>query len=188
MIINVRGTSGSGKTWVAKKLLEQASESPILGENGKVVGHIIGHDHRRMWVIGPYTDKSKGVDNLPKIYATQDWLCNRVRHYAPKGHVFFEGLLCSHLHSRYRDLARELGSFMFLYLDTPLEVCLDRIMARRQLSPRTAGKPFNPANTTRDFENVKRTHDKMINDSLDVRMMSGKEALRTTLEVLNEVN
>ena len=85
-----------------------------------------------------------------------------MRCYAPLGHVIFEGLLISHLFSRYAMLDRELFAqgipFVWAFLDTPLEICLDRVRARREA--RGTETPLNVKNTTDKWHDMRRVFKK----------------------------
>jgi len=164
-IINIRGTSGCGKSTVVRALMGDNAE-PLPNEKGRVENYRIpGVDGKPdTYIIGRYETACGGCDGVK----TQNEICNRVRHFSKLGNVVFEGLLISHLHSRYRDLARELGEedFVFLFLDTPLEVCLDRVRARREA--RGNMKPLNPKNTTDKWNDMRRVSQKLIDDKLRV--------------------
>lgn len=141
MILNLRGTNGSGKSTVALALLnEYRADKPSLplamyttpkGAERYVEGyHIKKLD---LIIVGAYKTACGGCDGIK----TQDLICSAVRAaFSDANNVFFEGVIVSTLFSRYHALARELGSkspqgrFCWAYLDTPLETCLTRIQAR----------------------------------------------------------
>ncbi len=103
------------------------------------------------YVMGSYENVCGGCDTIK----TQDEICDRVRRFAPLGHVLFEGLLMSNIFSRYNDLARELDPipYIWAFLDTPLQLCLDRINARRKARGKL--EPVNPFNTTAKWTQTK---------------------------------
>jgi hypothetical protein len=161
MIVNVRGTSGSGKTWLARRLLEHTAAVPFAFAEGKRKpkpevyrgGVTLGRDGPEpIFILGSYETTCGGCDTIP----TQDRICDLVRQYAPQGHVFLEGLLMSHLESRYTSLAYELGKerFVFAFLDTPIETCLARIQQRREARGRT-GTP-EPKHAASEWRQIKR--------------------------------
>lgn len=162
-IVNLRGTNGSGKSTVARALLEDAGAYEVelaahhspAGKPRPVIGYMA--PARDLIVIGPYRTQCGGCDAVP----TQDLICEAVRRASGMAeHVFFEGLLISGLYSRYRALSQELGGFTWAFLDTPLEKCLARVAGRN------GGKPLK-----RDGETVKgkyrailRTREKALSD------------------------
>lgn len=131
MIVNLRGTNGSGKSTVARSLLAGAREVELApyttarGAARRVVGYHAAD--LGLVIVGPYRTECGGCDAVK----TQNLVCESVRlaaRLAPN--VLFEGVIVSTLFSRYLELSRELGGLTWAYLDTPLDVCLARIAAR----------------------------------------------------------
>jgi len=141
-IINIRGTSGSGKSTLVRQLMDAHGPVTPLG-SPKILGYQCGPDLR---VVGRYTNACGGCDGIK----TQDEVSTRVREYAQHGHVVFEGLLVSGIVERYRALAEELGGFTFAFLNTPLEVCLERVHQRR--AAKGNDRPLDPTLTTAKWE------------------------------------
>jgi hypothetical protein len=136
LVINVRGTNGSGKTTLVKNILRAFDAQPVFGirdmkeDKKKIRGYVCENvNGKPLYILGAYETPTGGCDGIP----TQDDICNLVREWAPKGNVLFEGLLISGLFRRYNDLADELEDhhFIFGFLDTPLQKCIDRTLARR---------------------------------------------------------
>lgn len=174
MIINIRGTSGSGKTYVVRALMEKFGDNLLVHsdgeclERGKVVAHCSHYLMQPVYFIGDYSGaECGGCDTIP----TQNLVCSLVRHFSQFGHVVFEGLLISHLYARYASLGEELADvgehIVFMYLDTPIELCLARVRERRARKGNT--KPFNPANTIGKHESVHKCYVKMVEAGLDAR-------------------
>jgi thymidylate kinase len=130
MIINIRGTNGSGKSTIARDFLgdaivELAPYQTPKGARKNVMGyHNRGLD---LIVVGPYRTACGGCDAIK----TQDLVKESVRIAAKKAqHVLFEGFIVSGIYSGYRALSQELGGITWAYLDTPIEVCFARIQER----------------------------------------------------------
>lgn len=136
-IINLRGCNGSGKSTAARALLaagaseiELAPYTTPRGQRRAVLGYYV--PALDLVVVGPYRTECGGCDAVK----TQDLVCDSVRLAA--GHasnVFFEGVIVSTLFSRYLSLSEEVGGMTWAYLDTPIEVCLERIQRRNGGSP-----------------------------------------------------
>lgn len=171
MIINIRGTSGSGKSSLVRELMNQADEIEEIrpaSAGGKLVGYSLeGLADKDVHVVGSYHTACGGCDGIK----TQDEVCARVRRFAKMGHVVFEGLLISHIYGRYKALHQELdglmgqGPYHWLFLDTPLEVCLENVAKRREARGNTA--PLNPTNTIQKWHDSRRVFDKAESDGLD---------------------
>lgn len=179
MVINLRGTSGSGKTTIVRGIMAKASQINPMFFTGtgfiEVVGKEKKPDGYRMYLdgkpsvyaIGSYENTCGGCDAI----SSQDEICDRIRRYAPHGHVLVEGLLMSHLFSRYAMLDRELHAkgidFVWAFIDTPLELCLQRVEARREerrLAKKNPPeyKPLDPTNTVDKWNDMRRVHKKCV--------------------------
>lgn len=160
-VINVRGTSGSGKSTVVRGIMAKGVVT-VIGEDKKPDGYIvkIPDIDIPVYIVGPYTTACGGCDQI----STQDEICDRIRIYSKMGHVLVEGLLMSHSFARYAALDRELKQdgvdCIWAFLDTPLDVCLDRVRARREERRLAKGGEFKELN-------VKNTTDKW-NDNQEV--------------------
>ena len=198
MIINLRGTSGSGKTTVVRALMAKyPAIEPLMVADERGREKIHGYECRmanfpgnppNLYVVGSYKNVCGGCDGIK----TQDEICNRVRNYAGlAGDVVFEGLLISHLFSRYVNLDREMSSTnsqqtIWAFLDTPEQVCVDRVKARREqrfsakclvadekgrVRPEHPG-PLNEKNTRQKWNDMRRVFQKCTRDGLDARWVN----------------
>ncbi len=194
MIINLRGTNGSGKSTVARGLLEgletrEVELAPYLTPGGvpRVVAGLYA-PARDLIVVGPYRTACGGCDAIK----TQDLVKESVRRAAALAcHVFFEGVIISTLYSGYRALSDELRAaghhYTWAYLDTPLEVCLARIQARN------GGKPIKENLVSDKMRSIQATFDKAHaacydfnnpNEREDVLLVDHTEAIDQVRELL----
>ena len=60
-----------------------------------------------------------------------------IRSWAQLGNVIFEGLIVSGIHGRWLRISKEVSPIIWAFLDTPIDVCIARILERN------GGKPFN---------------------------------------------
>lgn len=162
MIINIRGTSGSGKTYAVRRLVEELVRPPVshlrdvywkTKTGHKIIAQVVHTDLIPIYVIGNYSaNVCGGCDGI----TSQNMVCSLVRHFSQFGHVIFEGLILSHLYARYVALDGELTGvgerYVWAFLDTPLETCLERVQQRRDA--RGDDRPFNPDNTIGKYESI----------------------------------
>lgn len=144
-IINIRGTSGSGKsTIVHSYLLENEKyKDPVYGTLGpwkkpKIIGYLVSKPGRTpTFVMGRYETACGGCDSLSYKGAHDD-MEELVRTYAHEGlNVVYEGLVVSSTIGRWMRLSKEFPTkFVFAYMDTPLEECYNRIVARSGRIPK----------------------------------------------------
>src|SRR5690606_34851729 len=141
MILDIRGTHGSGKSTCVRMLLDHYSgwDHPIL-EEGEHIGYELPDVDAA--VVARYTDTGGGCD---AVRGGPKEVVRRVRTlFRQHRHVVLEGILVAHTFQRYADLADELGrdSYLFMFLNTPLRNCIARVRGRRVVKGNT--KPFNP--------------------------------------------
>ena len=179
MIINLRGTSGSGKSAIAHQLLKKYPFEPIPAAmkstlfGSEPVGKPLGYQYDKARVVGSYTTVCGGCDGI----ATQDEVEQRVRAWHGEGyHVLFEGLLISGSYGRWHGVAKECAPFLFLFLDTPLEVCLERVRRRRR--ERGNNKPLNEKNTTNKWNGNQNVFKRAVGDSMEAEWVNSKQALQ----------
>lgn len=151
MIIQLRGTNGSGKTWIVKQVMNTYEFKTIVNRDREIMGYY--SKEINLFVVGRYTNSCGGCDNIH----TQDEICARIYKAASKGwNVLFEGLLPSHLASRfvklYKDMQEQSVDCYFIFLTTPLEQCYENIMARRKASGRRSTK--EPRAYITEYNNV----------------------------------
>ena len=144
LAINLRSTSGGGKSTTVRTILTAYNAQPILDGNGKVCDYQIAAcpdlGGKPLFVLGKYITATGGCDTVK----TQDEVCDRVRKYIQRGNVLFEGLLISGLFDRYSKLADELQAdghkLIIGFLDTPLEQCVANTNKRREAAAQAKGK------------------------------------------------
>lgn len=154
--VNLRGTSGSGKTTIVRNILMQQGWHTINAQ-GKIWGY--ANPELRWIIIGSYENTCGGCDTI----RTQQEVEDRIEYCLNQGYnVLFEGLLISTLTSRWLELAKRVSdraNVLFYYLDTPIEECLRRIDLRRK----SAGnfKELNPKNTVDRVKAIDSTYKKL---------------------------
>lgn len=171
MIINIRGTGGSGKSWTVNQLF---ARFPVATYDKAALGHVLNNN---TLVLGPYLTgvSTEGTDVVTRRM-TQDELQRVVRAgSACHPNVLFEGLIVSVIYGRWRDLARELPDYRWVFLNTPLEQCIANTKKRR----RRAGKPeeFNPKATIDKYRSVRSVLAKARADRLQVWDVSSDDAV-----------
>lgn len=170
MICNLRGTSGSGKTWVMREFMRRFSDSwePIYGDRKKPMGYIANG----VTVLGHYESTCGGCDNIGsarQVYDTIQRMFPTVEAIT-SARIVMEGLLLSEdvKHSL------KLPDLRVLFLTTPLETCLAQIGSRRKAAGND--KPLNVENTSKRVAVIERARGKLIEAGVPCYRTTAKQA------------
>src|SRR5690554_107408 len=130
-IVNIRGTHGSGKSTVVREIIKMYDGTfESINEKGRPNNYCVKlpGTKKTLYVIGSYETACGGCDGI-QPYAD---IWPRVEKFAALGHVLFEGALVS---SSYGNIGRSSEAygdqFIFAFMDTPLNTCINRIVERR---------------------------------------------------------
>jgi thymidylate kinase len=169
MIVQIRGTSGSGKTTVMRKVLERLNVCGHMTLNRRHPLYYHQHWPTVVSILGSYENTCGGCDTI-KGY---DALMSLARERADAGHVLMEGLLLSEdtkqtlLHLASRDLR-------VIFLNTPIETCLERVRGRREAKGND--KPLDPTLTVNRVRTIERARVKLEEAGVYCRTLSGNQA------------
>lgn len=161
MIIQVRGTSGSGKTYVVRKLLGKDLEWQSFverwqGKNRRVPLYYLSGD-RKIAVCGSYETACGGCDGVGSARLVFE-LYERLMNLGVK-HIVSEGLLLSE-DTRWTLEADNRGwRPKVFHLDTEVDVCVEQIISRREEGK--TKKTFSPKNTIRRVGTISRAVTKL---------------------------
>lgn len=185
-IINIRGTSGSGKSYLAQRVMAcYDRRTPHFYANRK---QPIGYTFERsdgppLFAVGHYEnpDGCGGCDNIAYGY---DFTYDLIQTHAGEGKdIIYEGLViasdvrhCIGLQNSYRHKLLVIG------LDTPLEQCLTSVMERRARRGKT--DPLNPKNTTAKFKALIPQRARFKDAGIDFRLLNRESAFLACLEFL----
>jgi len=186
MIINIRGTGGSGKTTLVNRVMERYSGRDEVFQEVEGRRRIVAYGLTpppglpELYVLGKYTTATGGCDTLPNL----DLVYRLVAHFAGTGaHVLFEGIMAS------EEVTRAVAchkaherALVVVQLTTPIEVCLSSIRARREA--RGEEKPLNPKNTTDRFKRVQRACERLRQAGVTVERLDREAALVRVLGLL----
>jgi hypothetical protein len=178
MILNIRGTSGAGKTTLVRKLVNIKSADKVYKDGRR---NPICYQSDNTILLGSYESECGGCDtihSLGEIFELVDF-------YAKNGYnVVMEGLLLSEEVKRTIALAT-IYKAKIIVLDTSLEKCLSQINERR-LRKNPSAEPVNPKNTTNRFSVINRALERLKLSGVDAEAMPFKRALSFCKKVLHD--
>lgn len=145
LIVNPRGTGGSGKTELARRILAQygwkrntgcAGDLEFIYRQGRTrpLGYRLRHPlgGRPLAVVGHYEVASGGCDTIRASDGGLEECIRRAAGYASAGHdVLIEGLRLSSEYEQSAELARS-HSLHILHLATPPDQCARNLAWRRR--------------------------------------------------------
>lgn len=210
MIVNLRGTSGSGKSTITRALMKSYASKTRVFVKGRdrPLGYILNHPGRRpLAVIGHYETDCGGCDTIKTI----DEVYDIVRQCYQNGmDVFFEGLLLAAEYRRSEALHQDGLPLRVVALDTPLDVCVASVNQRREESyqrrlertnainsvkeelghkPRPIPEPrgdVNPRNTESKYKATFSVLERLRKIGVPVFLVSREAALETIQELFDE--
>lgn len=168
MILQIRATSGGGKTTIMRHLYAMAGCVPEKVQRtprGKKTlinrGEWLGYD---FYIIGPYdSEGTGGCDRISKIEQVMDLVGEVARpSHDPRGNhtaiVCFEGLLLAHSWGQMGEYLHEnFGDrYMNAFIDTSVEQCFKNVMKRRKAGGK--GDPNDPERVAKIKKNVIADH------------------------------
>lgn len=181
--INVRGTGGSGKSTLIRRIMERYSVKGVVHREGRKqpISYLLSNGNSTpLEVIGHYETACGGCDTI----SSPDEVYRLVHEALDAGHhVLFEGIIIGDDVTRAVGLKKRLGAdFHVIALNTPIEVCLAGIQARRDARGET--KPLSETNTRSRAERLKRIMARLKDSSVNARWMSRDDALAEVAGIL----
>lgn len=172
MIINIAGTSGSGKTHLIRGFLAWAKSRGVVkscyidGRKEPIGYDIILPRSKTIHLVGAYENAdTAGCDTIRDVV----WAFDYIKEQSELNkHVVYEGLFMMNM-TRGPQMAEELGNVTVLQLTDPLAVCIASINDRREA--RGEGPLRKKENTIGNFKRADNYAGKM--------RMAGAAIIRT---------
>jgi len=186
VILRVAGTFGSGKTTAVREFLNSYPCETLNNSSGKILGYCLNLSeagvNAPLFVIGKYDNTCGGTDAI----STQAEIAERIMKAHPHGHVIYEGALVSGagLAGQVTQAIRETGCDVYTFLDTPMEVCIERVKGRRKAAGND--KEFNPKNLVLKFDSVVSTYKTFKREGLNTHLLDHTNVNPALLALIKE--
>lgn len=187
--INVRGCNGSGKTTVLRNYAQ--SIDPTTGGEIKTINvEDVGHKpipftflSNGVAILGDYTlashkNTTSGCDRVKTQLAVKTAL-ERVPKEVKA--VLFEGVIVSTIFQPWSDWSKANGGMIWAFLDTPLDLCLQRIQERN------GGKEINAALVGDKHKGIERLHQKAKDADEVTFTLDHTQSLADLAEIINDL-
>ncbi len=184
MIIQIAGTSGSGKTYVVRQLMRKGWSVPRYtpGREAPIAYDLaLTRVEEPVYVVGGYDAPSGGCDNIKNVTDIYRYVSDA---HALGKHVVFEGLFAMN-QTRGPSMARELpGVITVLLLTTPLATCFASIDERRAKKGLEGLPETRRSNTKANYTRARNYTARMREAGAKVKRVSREEALPCLLGLL----
>lgn len=180
--INIRGTSGSGKSHLVKEIMKLYDKKTPHFSQGRrqPIGYTLERkEGSPLYVVGHYEELCGGCDTIIGLDPVYDEIEAALLDH--KIDVIFEGLIvCS-------DVTRciglmEIADLLVIELDTPLNECLSNIQDRRYI--RGDSRPVNPKHTIAKMDQLVPQRKRFEAAGVDFRLLDYKWAFVDVKEFL----
>jgi hypothetical protein len=186
MIVNIAGTSGSGKSHLVRGFISWAEKRGVvkplhIEDRKEPIGYdVILKNSKTIHIVGSYGNAdTAGCDNIRDIA----WLYDYIREQHESKHVLYEGLFMMNM-TRGPQLAAETEAVTVIQLTAPLAVCIASINSRREA--RGEGPLLTKVNTIGNFKRAENYCDKMRAAGATVYRAKRDSAFETLMVVLGQ--
>ena len=190
-VVLIRGTSGSGKTWIANQVIARCGGltaavevplgDPTIDTSKWKTGAYVW-TNPPVTLLGRYDATCGGCDTLSWPGAA-DTIERFILDQAALGQsVLWEGLMVSSYGVERLKRISLQADFTVVYLTTPLDVCIDSVKQRR--AARGAKKPLNENNTRAKHKTLLATNKNNKLVGIKVEELQRPEAHARVMELL----
>jgi hypothetical protein len=185
VILRIAGTFGSGKTTAARQFMEYPN-TELRNRESKIMGYEIDGSSAQintpLYLVGKYDNVCGGTDAIK----TQPEIASRILTAHTYGHVLYEGALvsASGLNGAVTQAIHPTGCDVYAFLDTPLELCIERVKGRRAAAGND--KPFDPKNLIDKFNSVMNCYKNLKAAGYDTRMIDHTDPHPGLLGIIQE--
>lgn len=183
--INLRGTSGSGKSTIVREVMKRyrfISARFIEGRRQPIgyacwMSDLKPYGDGALYVPGHYETACGGCDTITKV----DDAYTQVIANLPTSNVLYEGIMVQDDVKRAVELSKSTP-LLVIALTTPIEVCVASIQSRRDA--RGDDRPLDPKNTISRAGRVKKNIQRLRAGGVECLELSREEALAEVLRRL----
>jgi len=136
LLINIRGTNGSGKSTIPILLIQSDDESYVISKPYKqrMKKILTICPNHKIVILGEYSNQTGGLDKFPNKAFTEKVLRYAINKF-PEYSIIMEGILAATTYSTYAELFKNVQDEygiqpVVYYFMPPVETCIERIKKR----------------------------------------------------------
>lgn len=184
LVIQVRGTSGSGKSTVIRQVVDEIEpleewEANFITDRKQPLYYRNALNDRGIYLLGHYESQCGGCDNVGSAAKVFKLIKSVQEHSDSRGTILCEGLLLS----EDTKWSQQIQNLHVVYLNTPIETCIKQIKARRLAAGNE--KPLNEENTRKRVAVIERSRVKLIGLGIKCYSLDFGSAVEKVLELIN---
>ena len=186
--VNLRGTSGSGKSTIIRELMSRYKTMEKIFVEGRKqpLCYNLFPDEKEgkspLFIPGHYETPTGGCDTISD---GMNFIYDMINQRIDSGFdVAWEGLIVASDVTRCAAL-KDRTDLLVIELSTPIEECLAGIRSRREVKSALKGvepKPVDPKNTVAKMKQLKPQRVRFKSMGVDFRYLNREEAMKATLE------
>lgn len=183
-ILDIRGTNGSGKSSVVTLLAKGAGRAVSQTPCGMPYTILATEKHGLIAAVGYYNTPCGGADGVSSQQLITDGILELWQEQPQYSALIVEGSIVATVFTRWNELAKGIGdNYWFLFLDTPVDMCISRVLARRAAKGDT--RTFDPDKTLKPRDNaIRRVAVKLKEDGRNVLWLDHRDPLEGLVSVL----
>lgn len=188
MVINIAGTSGSGKSHLMRAFFRWAEERGELARvrvsgSARTIGYNIKLKgfQRPIHIVGAYESPTGGCDTIRDVAYVFERVLNK---WCEGYQVLYEGLFVMNMTRGPQLVEAVEGDLTVLKLTTPLSVCFSSINSRR--AERGEGKLLTKQNTEGNYVRAENYCSKMAGAGARVVRVSRDQALDSLIQLVKQ--
>lgn len=184
-IINIRGTYGAGKTTLVRFVMDAYinKQAHYMPGRKQPIYYTLDHPNggNQLAVVGSYETVCGGCDTIPEtklIFETVEYLSN-------EGYdVLYESVIITgNVGYTVDNCTKNAWNLQVIYLDTPVQVCIDSVNQRRQA--KYPGKvDIDPKNLLSKYASCKSSQRTLNTHGVPTYLLSRADAFIKTMELL----
>lgn len=188
MIINISGTSGSGKSTIVREIMSlyDRREALMAPPRKRPVAYTcIRKEGKKLFIPGHYEMNCGGCDTLANFFpdSMYDGIIGWIRAaHSKNADVMYEGLIMEHEVRRGIQMHKDGLPMILISIDISLEKCLEAVQKRREAKGNF--KVLNPKHTIISFKDSERKRKRWVEAGIQRELLTREKSVEFIANLL----